>query len=316
MTNLVSKNKAMISIAICTYNRAASLDLTLQSLLLHTQWLQQHAEILVIDNNSDDHTKELVQSYQSELPVRYVFEEKQGLANARNRALDEFSHSAIIFFDDDITVPLDCLQQYYSCLTERSEYGFWGGKIEVDWQGQKPSWLQSDKLVLLNGLFGCYDLGEFDLTYDEGVMPPFGANFSLHRSLIEKVGLFNPDLGVSGKQIGRGEETDYFQRAMRLGAQGQYLAGAGVLHRFQINRLSSRYLFNYGIAKGQMLLWDDAALNSNALAKKPLLGLIQQTVKGLFQRIKCRKDRYYQCVINMGIAYALINKPLTGNKQS
>ncbi|NND00369.1 MAG: glycosyltransferase [Gammaproteobacteria bacterium] len=287
----------MLSIAICTYNRARQLQDLLENLsMIDRSWLCERTEILVIDNNSADETNEVTSRFSGQLPLSVFCEPNQGLAHARNRALQEFAGPAILFIDDDVTITQDTLQCYMNALEENPDIGYFGGRISVDWQGQKPTWLMSDDLVLLNGLFGQHDLGNSDLPYDDQPLSPYGANFVLRRSLIRQLGSFNTDLGVKGDSIGRGEETEYFQRARAAGARGQYLAGAEVGHRFQIGRLSIAYLYRYGIEKGrsEVLL---AKKVSHAWAAD-FSGFL---VRGVYQLLRGRRDRFYQCVINLGI---------------
>ena len=78
-----------ITVAICTYNRAKLLDETLASMQC-ISYPSEKWELLVIDNNSSDNTREVTESYAGKaLSPRWVFEEKQGLDKARNRAIKE-----------------------------------------------------------------------------------------------------------------------------------------------------------------------------------------------------------------------------------
>ena len=72
------------SIVIATYNRAADLRQTLQSLARlrpDGPW-----EVIVVDNNSPDATRQAVEEAARSFPVdlRYVFESEQGRSPALN----------------------------------------------------------------------------------------------------------------------------------------------------------------------------------------------------------------------------------------
>ena len=290
----------MLSIVVCTYNRADTLAVLLNDFELLSVWLSKHAELIIIDNNSSDDTQELLNKYQNCLDLRIFCEPKQGLAAARNRALSEFNGNAILFLDDDVSISLDSLNSYLELLAERKDVAYVGGKISVDWQGDAPQWLKSNDLVLLNGLFGQYDLGHDNLDYSDQCATPFGANFLLRRELINQVGEFDTRLGVIGQQIGRGEETDYFKRARHLGFKGMYCAKAEVGHRFQKERINLRYLYRYGIEKGRAAVLIDGKI-SNEGTFKLFIRVVSFLFRGLWQLIKGRLDRFYQCVINVGI---------------
>jgi len=291
----------LLSIAICTYRRADQLQILL------AQWAQllpqapEVTELLVVNNGVDPRTSEVLASYNSIEKLREVTETELGLANARNRALAEFTADAIWFLDDDTTLfSPAALHAYISALDAYPNADYFGGPIQVDWQDQPPHWLRDEKLPVLNGLFGHYDLGGQDRDYDDSVLGPYGANFVLRRRLVDHVGWFDTRLGVKGAEIGRGEETDLFQRAKRAGARGKYVAEALVGHRFQHERLNLTYLWQYGLAKGR-----EAATNpaqNHARPKWWFRRFLNQWLRGVAQLLRGRRDRFYQCWINMGVA--------------
>src|SRR2546428_12945993 len=94
-----------VSLVICTYNRADSLRVTLGSLAdlrvpSDLQW-----EVLVVDNNSSDHTREVVDAAASRVPCRYLFEARQGKSFPPKAAVAPAGGEAIAFPDDDATMP-------------------------------------------------------------------------------------------------------------------------------------------------------------------------------------------------------------------
>src|SRR3954471_4782626 len=100
-----------VTVAIPTYNRADFLRQTLAGIAAQ-QFPREHFEVLVIDNNSTDHTAAVVAEFANERPApRYLREEKQGLDHARNRALAEARGEIVVFGDDDILVKPDWLAQ-------------------------------------------------------------------------------------------------------------------------------------------------------------------------------------------------------------
>ena len=75
------------SVIIATYNRADSLRETLASqakLQTKEDW-----ELIVVDNNSTDHTRAVVEEAAKSFPVelRYLFEAEQGKFAALNQAV-------------------------------------------------------------------------------------------------------------------------------------------------------------------------------------------------------------------------------------
>ena len=92
-----------VSIIIPTYNRAKILGLTIESCVNQTYPIDLF-EIIVADNNSSDDTKEVVKEWQtkSDVPIKYIFEPRQGAHFARNTAAKHSSGEILYFTDDDM----------------------------------------------------------------------------------------------------------------------------------------------------------------------------------------------------------------------
>lgn len=76
-----------VSVVICTYNRVADLLRVLDALGRQSGVESLRWELLVVDNNSSDGTREAVAARIAggRLPLRYLFEPVQGKAHALNR---------------------------------------------------------------------------------------------------------------------------------------------------------------------------------------------------------------------------------------
>lgn len=75
-----------LTVAICTWNRAALLDWTLARMRElripdGVEW-----ELLIVNNNCTDQTDAVIARHAGVLPIRRIFEVNPGLSNARNRA--------------------------------------------------------------------------------------------------------------------------------------------------------------------------------------------------------------------------------------
>ena len=93
------------TVAIPTYNGAARLPLVLAALAAQRGTESLTWEIWVIDNNSRDTTAQVVQDYQAQwpcsYPLHYGHEARQGLAYARQRAIELAAGCYVAFLDDD-----------------------------------------------------------------------------------------------------------------------------------------------------------------------------------------------------------------------
>ena len=289
------------SVAVCTYNRADSLSRTLRSIgMAISKCMEDDWEVLVVDNNSSDHTAQVCRDHARDLPVKYVFEPEQGLSSARNRAIAECGGELLVFTDDDIIASEDWMLEYTKGISEFAGCAYLGGKILPLWEMPPPSWLKDERMPLLAGLLGCYDLGDSNRWLDDCDLDPYGANFGITRELFERIGLFRTDLGVKGMIPGRGEESEYLGRARAAGLRGVYLGRALCHHKIDRNHLALRHLYRYGVQKGiaELRLRQQPAEGS-------LIEELAYAIRGVVQLVRGRGDRFRQCVINMGIQRGL-----------
>jgi glycosyltransferase involved in cell wall biosynthesis len=261
-----------------------------------TKW-----ELLVIDNNSTDETKHVSERYRNKLPILYIFEPNQGLSYARNRAITECHTNLLLFTDDDVTLESYWLYEFIKAAREFPEADYFGGRIIPYWPNSHPHWLKDENMALLSGLFVKYDLGENNRMYKPDDPEPYGASFAIRRRLFNNIDYFRPELGVKGNIPGRGEEAEYFIRAKENGFKGAYVGTAVCYHWIDPLRLTLKYMYRYGIQKGiaEVLIHPDKNVKGS-LFQELLYGL-----KGLYQLVKGRGDRFRQCVINMGIQRGL-----------
>ncbi len=130
------------SVAIPTYNGATRLPLVLDRLRQQVNTEDFAWEIIVIDNNSKDHTAEVVQDYQQHwnfpVPLKYYLEKEQGAAFARLRAIQEAQGELIGFLDDDNLPDCDWVAAAYAFGKEHPQAGAYGGQIHGEYEVKPP----------------------------------------------------------------------------------------------------------------------------------------------------------------------------------
>lgn len=228
----------MITIAICTYNNADSLSITLES-LRHLYCPEElKYEILVVDNNSNDRTHEVVKQYVGIFKhrLRYVFEGQQGLSHARNRALKDAESQIVSFIDDDVKVDQRWLEAIANAF-EKYSASVVGGKSYLIFPGKKPEWLSPRIETMLSRL----DYGDEALVDTDNEL--FGLNFSVMRSDALSIGGFNTNFGRCGKSLSSGEETDFLKRIRKNGGIAVYEPSAIVGHIIPPERLTKKWFF-------------------------------------------------------------------------
>jgi glycosyltransferase involved in cell wall biosynthesis len=292
----------VLSVCVCTYNRAQSLARTLDTLVAQIGVNWANVEVVVIDNNCTDDTADVVAAAAARLPVRRVIEQAQGLANARNRALAVSRGRWIIFTDDDVLLERDWLRSYTEAFDAFPKASFAAGRIVPLWKQGRPGWFKGERLDLMNGVLGWYDIGTDVRAMTLADPEPFGANFAVRRVLVESIGVFEPSLGMHGKKLGRGEETEFFIRAKAAGAKGIYVGRALCHHPVEADRLSLPALYRYGVVSGRAYRVIMNPRESGSRLKGAAF-----LARGMLQLLKGRGDRFRQCVINAGIQAGLIS---------
>lgn len=89
-----------LSAVVCTRDRAELLAGMLESLCRQT--LDRDAfEVVLVDDGSQDATREVAEAYATRLPLRHAFQPSAGLAAARNNGVFMANGEVLLFLDDD-----------------------------------------------------------------------------------------------------------------------------------------------------------------------------------------------------------------------
>ena len=226
-----------ISLAICTFNRAESLDRTLAHLdtLRIPEGLEW--ELLVVNNGCTDHTDEVIARHQKRLPLRRLFEPKRGLSPARNLAIDSARGGFIFWTDDDALPHPDWLVRLYETFQDYdAEIVF--GRVEPAWESGPPAWYSSRFM----GSFALLDYGEAAFVVTDPHHPFYGVNMATRRRLFSGLGGFREDLGPLGRKSRLGDDSELFLRALGAKVKIVYQPQAVVDHIIPATRCSKTIL--------------------------------------------------------------------------
>lgn len=237
-----------ITVVICTFNRCESLARALASAACLTVPASVAWEVLVVNNNSTDQTRDVVEEFARRHPgrFRYLFEPRPGKSYALGTGIREALGDVLAFIDDDVTVEPTWLQN----LTGSLHNGNWigaGGRILPRWNSPPPSWLLPDQP------WAVAPLAIFDKGPEPGPLyePPFGTNMAFYKSVFERYGGFRTDLGPRpGCEI-RNEDTEFGRRLLEAGEQIRYEPTAVVYHEVPRGRASKRYFLTWWYDKGR-----------------------------------------------------------------
>lgn len=251
MSPLPPETVIKVTVAIPTYNRAAFLRQTLAGIGTQ-QFPRNHFEVIVVDNNSTDETRAVVAEFAHLRPApRHVFETRQGLNHARNRAIAEARGEIILFGDDDILVEPDWLAQMVVPLIAdgNRRIGVVGGEVIPVFPDGMPEWVAEWHLPLA-------------FRADTGLMPaknsPMGANFAFPKWVFTQVGLFNADLDRKGRNYFSGGDGEMVRRVREAGFDVWFVPTAAVKHQMPASRTTFRSAARHGFDSARSRVVDCA----------------------------------------------------------
>jgi glucosyl-dolichyl phosphate glucuronosyltransferase len=242
------------TILIATYNRATLLDRTLASLRALRVAPGCTWEVIVVDNNSTDDTRAVVERHAQGFPVtlKYVFEANQGRSSALNTGIAAAAGTVIATTDDDVLVDAGWLNAACDALLRPADpaVAYAGGPVAPLWETPPPPWLDLTRGDLW-GTIAIQDHGDRPFEYEAAQRVPLGANMAAHRSLFDAIGMFRADLGrTSGKRVLGQEVPDLLARARAAGLRGMYLPSMRVQHHVPSRRLTRAYFRRWWYGKG------------------------------------------------------------------
>ena len=254
-----------ITVAICTFNRAESLRRTLNSLVAMEVPTDLEWELLIVNNNSTDHTNRVTEDYLDRLPLRREFEPQPGLANARNRAIDVAKGEYIVWTDDDVVVEPGWLTAYVEAFRSWPDAVVFGGRITPRYEPPVVPWVAESE-ELLGGPFAIRDFGEEvqRLCIAEDRIP-YGANFAL-RAAEQRNFKYDPNLGLAPNRTRYGDEVEVLTRLLGSGATGYWIPEAAVEHCIGRDRQTVHYVAAHYKGWGQT-----CAYLNEGIAEAPLL---------------------------------------------
>ncbi len=237
-----------LEVVVPTYNRADLLPVCLRSLLAATIPDGLTVGITIVDNNSTDNTRAVVESWKANFGGRlnYIFEPVQGRSAALNAGITGSKSDLVGYIDDDEEIDRTWYQTVQHAFTS-DDVAFIGGPYIPNWEKEPPAWLPSDH----EGVIGLVDAGNEIIPYDEnypGIL--MGGNAVVRRAALERVGLYMTSLGRTGTRLLAGEDEDMYRRLLASGARGLYLPQLKIYHLIPASRLTKKYYRQWSFWRG------------------------------------------------------------------
>ncbi len=294
--NINPNNKTLISVIICTYNRCQSLRNTLKRFQEQDANGSFNYEVIVVDNNSKDRTKEVIEEFYNQMDgkIRYLFERRQGRSFALNKGIKEAKGKIIAFMDDDILVDKNWLNNLYNAFKKHNCDAVQGRVLLYE---LPPKWMWSRRFKR----FIEVDYGE---TTKKAPVST-GANVAFRSEIFKKFGMFNTSLGSGA--LGFNEDIEFFRR-IRDAAKILYCPEVLVYHVPSPERLTKKYFrrrfYKQGRSDAHMGKISVTLLRYTLYTIKEILKNMIKAIISYYRR-NSEERLYYECDAYKKIGFLL-----------
>jgi glycosyltransferase involved in cell wall biosynthesis len=272
------------SVIICTRNRGASLDQTLDAFRSMVVPKGLKTEVLIVNNGSSDATDKIAAKHSSdEIPVRHIFEPEPGLARARNSGLRESAGEIIVFTDDDVRPSGNWLEEMVRPIFHR-QWDAVVGRIDLAANLSRPWMTNTHRHWLASA--GSEPAEKLEL---------IGASMGFHRCVLDRVPGFDIELGAGA--LGFGEDTLFSWQLQEAGFRIGYAPGAAVVHHPDEDRLARTNWLSAARKMGRSY----AYIGYHWQHKAPSRPYIR-FCRALAQYYCCRGIKHRDCAASEGIA--------------
>lgn len=209
-----SKNSLLVSVVICTYNRAKYLDKCILSLKKQTY---PNFEIIVVNGPSKDETDQILNEYPEIILIKQT--ELNGLSFARNLGIERSNGEILAFIDDDAIADENWIKYLVEGYSDELVGGV-GGLVF----GPQKTHLQFDRGTINKcAIPNAIRTEEEQLKKDEFPII-MGTNSSFRKDILKGVGGFDPYFKYYH------DESDLCVRIAQKGYKIVYQRDAYVIH--------------------------------------------------------------------------------------
>jgi glycosyltransferase involved in cell wall biosynthesis len=264
------------SIIISTFNRGGNLTPALNGLAGMVVPPGVEWEVLLVDNNSTDSTKEVILHFVKEHPeiCRYLFEGRQGKSYALNSAVLQARGDVLVFTDDDCIPEPHWLERIATEFSSRPDLGILGGRVELLNPEDKSITIRTrrDRCVLSSASDVFFFVA--------------GCNMAMRREVLRSVGDFDPRLCPGSRKDLVAEDADLIYRAFLKGFRIEYDPDVLVYHNHgrrsdvDVVNLNRKYLRGRGAFYAKHILKGDRV--ALQMAYWEIRSVVLSLVKDLF----------------------------------
>jgi glycosyltransferase involved in cell wall biosynthesis len=276
----------LFSIVICTFNRLDHLTGSVSSALQQTLAADSY-EVIVVDNCSTDGTANAIRSLCADYPnLRYIYENRLGLAVARNTGWQSAKGTYVAFLDDDALAESNWLAVARSLIDRNLDnLCCVGGPIHPFYTSPKPNWwLDKYEIRTRGDVERPLRKGEFFS----------GSNMVWLRQTLETYGGFEANAGMKGIKLGMGEETGLFRKIWETEDAPLFLYSPDlrVYHWVPPEKMTMAYIVRRATAAGQFEAVYTLSQTSSFTARLAAIGSTLKTLIVQIPSVLLKRLRY------------------------
>ena len=282
------------SIIVATHNRAENLRTLLQSLESQdppgSEW-----EVIIVDNDSSDHTKEISQTFQTKTGnFHYLVEKRRGKSHALNAGIRIAQGDLVVFTDDDCIPEVGWLRSVISEFASDPSLSVLGGRVELYCKHDRPVTLRTYRDRIL-----------FSST-DQLFSLVAGCNMAIRKTVFDVVGGFDPVLGP-GTKMAAAEDAELLYRIFDRGFKIAYSPDVLVYHNHgrrtdaQVQALNHCYVVGRGAFYCKHILRGD--LQVLKMAYWEISPMVRSLVQRRFSGQSAREQRAFLWDLLTGVGY-------------
>lgn len=247
-----------LDILIPTYNRSDTLRECLEAILKAESPGDLSWRVTVVDNNSRDNTRGVVESLSSQFSgkLRYLFEPQPGKSHALNLGITASDRTLIGMLDDDELIDERWITIVRDSFVDPA-LDYIGGPYYGLWRTAKPNWLPPSYPAVLSADDAAL-VPPHARSFDDENMFLRGGNAVVRREVFDRIGLYTHGLGKC-------EDHDMFTRLRAAGARGVFIPDLVIHHIVPADRATRAYHRKWVWSRGLSLALMDRQTPENVV---------------------------------------------------
>jgi glucosyl-dolichyl phosphate glucuronosyltransferase len=238
---------SLFTVILCSYNGGKKLNRVIESVIKQNDYGKLVNKFLLVDNNSNDNTSQIMKKFEDKYSnIKYILEKQQGLSYSRLAGILQANTEWIIFVDDDNALEQGWIKSAEEYIRKNSNVGAFGGTVIPEFDIHLSN-REKDILAVVYPGLACTHLSINDVDYDASKHPnevPYGAGLVIRTyPLIElsKNGWLRAT-GRIGNKLAAGDDTEMCNSIKRYNYEFGFNPNMIIKHLIEKRRLNLNYL--------------------------------------------------------------------------